>query len=307
MTDAATVPNSPRLLLLARDIKLSHSVFAMPFAILGGYLAAGSMDVALHRQFVVLALIVVCMVLARTVAMTVNRLADRSLDAENPRTANRAIPSGKLSTGYVRGVTIACALGFIAACSGFWFASGNPWPVLLSPVVLAWLSLYSYTKRFTWLCHLFLGSALAISPIAAAIAVAPEYLARPETYLLAGMVMCWVAGFDVIYALQDVEADRSKGLYSMPSRLGVEPALWISRALHLAATGALVVLVRVSPLLNEAFAVGVIIVAGLLLLEHALVWRSEQRRIHMAFLTVNGVISVLLGALGVVDVMREIA
>lgn len=307
--DAAAHTKSPRLVILARDIKLSHSIFALPFALLAAYLAASDGGYILHRNWMALLLILVCMVLARTVAMTVNRLADSQLDAQNPRTAERAIPSGKLSFGYVLTVAILCAAGFIIAAGGFWLV-GNPpnrWPLILSPLVLVWLGFYSFTKRFTSLSHLFLGSALGLSPLAAVTAVNPAYLSQPAPYLLALMVICWVAGFDVIYALQDVQADRRQGLHSLPARLGVEPALWISRGLHLLALGALIATGSVTSSLGTGFAAGVVIVASLLILEHALVWGSKTHHIDMAFFTANGLISLLLGVLGIVDTVRAVA
>jgi 4-hydroxybenzoate polyprenyltransferase len=294
------------LALVARDIKLSHSVFALPFALLSAVLAAGHTTGRL-LAWPTLGLVVLCMVLARTVAMTVNRWADAKLDALNPRTAGRAIPSGRLRPGFVLAVAGGCVAGFIAATAGFWLLNDNPWPLVLSPFVLAWLAGYSYTKRFTSLCHLYLGSALAMSPLAAAIAVAPAYLARPEPYLLAAMVMCWVAGFDIIYALQDVAVDREHSLFSMPARLGVEPALWVSRLLHVTSVASLVMLWRWSPLLGAGFAVGLVAVAALLAVEHAIVWRSKTRHINMAFFTLNGVISLLLGGLGIADVVMRMA
>lgn len=290
------------LAAVARDIKLSHTVFALPFALLAAFLAAGSAGrLPSIGEFL---LIVLCMVFARTVAMTVNRWADRHIDAANPRTAGRAIPGGRTSAGAVLATAVACALGLVVSAGGFWWWYDNPWPVVCSPVVLVWLAGYSYTKRFTWLSHLVLGGALALSPLAAALAIEPGYLATPEPYLLAAMVTCWVAGFDVIYALQDVEVDRRQGLWSMPSRLGVEPALWISRALHVAAAAALVLLWRESAQLALVFALAVAATTALLVLEHALVWKSKTHHINMAFFTVNGVISILLGVAGIVDVAR---
>ncbi|MAE65447.1 MAG: 4-hydroxybenzoate octaprenyltransferase [Phycisphaeraceae bacterium] len=286
---------------LARDIRISHSIFALPFALLATFLAAASVG-ARRPDAVAVGLIVLCMVLARTVAMTMNRWADAAHDATNPRTSGRAIPAGRLSRRYVLGASMVCAAGFVLGAAGFWWFHGNPWPLLASPVVLAWLVAYSFTKRFTWLCHLFLGSALALSPLAAALAIEPAWLGRPEPYLLALMVMCWVAGFDVIYALQDVSVDRKEGMFSMPARLGVEPALWCSRGLHLVGVVALVVMARINSDLGPVFAVGVALVAVLLVIEHALVWRSRTHHIHMAFFTINGIISVLLGTLGIVDV-----
>ncbi len=166
---------SSKIVTLAKDIKLSHSVFALPFAILGAYLASASKGELLHEDWVSLLLILVCMFLARTMAMTINRLADYKIDQLNPRTQGRAIPSGRLSYGYVLAVTILCGVGFIWSSSGFYFLNGNYWPLVLSPVVLIWLSAYSFMKRYTALCHIFLGSALAISPLAAGIAMNPKY------------------------------------------------------------------------------------------------------------------------------------
>lgn len=290
---------------LARDIKLSHSVFALPFALLATFLAAAS--AGRLPEPVELGLIVVCMVLARTVAMTMNRWVDAGLDARNPRTAGRSIPSGHLSARFVLCCAVICAMGFVVCCGLFWVWRQNPWPLLFAPLVLAWLVFYSFTKRFTWMCHLFLGSTLALSPVAAAIAIEPAYLRNVGSFLLAVAVCCWVAGFDVIYALLDVESDRQTGLFSMPSRLGIEPALWISRGLHFAALAALVCLAWLGrPVTGAAFGVGVVLVAILLAIEHGLVWGSRTRRIHIAFLTVNGLISLLLGGLGIFDAVRSV-
>ena len=303
---AAAASTSERLVLLAKDIKLSHSVFALPFALLAGFMAAASQGEMLSLE--ALGLLVLCMVLARTVAMTMNRWADRYLDGLNPRTAQRAIPSGQLDDRFVLNTAIACALSFVIAAGGFYFASdGNLWPLILSPVAMLWLVSYSFTKRFTWLCHLFLGVALAISPAAAAIAIAPQYLAEPGPYVLAFMVMCWVAGFDIIYAMQDTEVDRSMGIHSIPARLGDAAAMWISRLLHASALAALIGLCQLDESLGPGFAVGTACVAALLALEHTLVWRSKTHHIHVAFFVVNGAISLLLGALGIIDVMLYLA
>ncbi|MFI4860739.1 MAG: UbiA-like polyprenyltransferase [Phycisphaerales bacterium JB063] len=295
---------------IARDIKLTHTVFAMPFALLGAFLAAGW--AGRRPAWGEFALVVVCMVLARTVAMTVNRWADAGIDASNPRTAGRAVPGGRVSRRAMLFASLACAVGFVFAAAGFALFYANVWPVLLSPIVLVVVAGYSFTKRFTWLCHLFLGFALAISPVAAAIAIEPGALLAsasgplPSIWLLSAMVLCWVAGFDVIYALQDVEHDRSQGLFSMPSRLGVGPALWVSRALHIAAIVALVLAWYGSPLLGTLFGVAVLLTGALLILEHTLVWGSKTNHLSMAFFTVNGVISLLLGAAGILDVVLAI-
>jgi 4-hydroxybenzoate polyprenyltransferase len=292
-----------KLAAVARDIKLSHTVFAMPFALLAVFLSAGGQGRLPGIDEI--ALIVVCMFLARTVAMTVNRLADAKLDASNPRTAGRAIPSGRLDQRFVLIAVVLCSAVFIGAAGLFWILRANPWPIVLSPIVLAYLAGYSYTKRFTWLCHIYLGSALALSPIAAAIAIEPGYLRLAEPWLLAGMVACWVGGFDVIYALQDVEYDRSLGLFSMPAKLGVTKSLWISRLLHLAAIGCLLGLWLAAPQLGILFLAAAALTVALLLLEHALVWRSKTHHINLAFLTVNGLISLLLGAAGIIEVIIQ--
>lgn len=291
---------------IARDIKLSHTVFALPFALLGAFLAAGSVGrLPAWGEF---GLVVLCMVLARTVAMTVNRWADAALDASNPRTAGRAVPSGRVSRRAMLGAAIGCSVCFMLVTAAFWLFFENPWPLLLSPVVLVVLAGYSFTKRFTWLCHLFLGLALGVSPLAAAIAIEPGALADASLslWLLSGMVLCWVAGFDVIYALQDIDHDQSQGLFSMPSRLGAGRALWISRAMHVLVIAALVVAWQLSPLLGLFFGAAVLLTAALLVTEHALVWGSKTNRLDMAFFTVNGVISLLLGAAGMADVIRAI-
>ena len=290
-----------RVTALARDIKLAHSVFALPFALLATFLAAGSAQRL--PGAVTLGLIVLCMFTGRTVAMAVNRWADASMDAANPRTAGRAIPRGAVTRRFVMGTAIGSAMAFIVAAGGFYVVNGNPWPVMLSPAVLAYLALYSFTKRITWACHLVLGGALALSPLAAAIAVEPGYVLTASPWLLAGIVLCWVAGFDVIYALQDLDFDRSNAVFSMPANLGVERALWISRALHALVAAGLVALVFLSAQLSVYFAVAAAITIALLALEHALVWGSKTNHINLAFFTVNGVISVLLGAAGTMDVV----
>ncbi|MEM8738786.1 MAG: UbiA-like polyprenyltransferase [Planctomycetota bacterium] len=304
---AASVPTeraagwAGKLGILARDIKLSHTVFALPFAVLGMVLAAGW--AGRRVSGVEAGLVVGCMVLARTFAMSVNRVADAALDAANPRTAGRAVASGALSRRFAGGVIAATGAGFMLGTAGFWWAAGNRWPFVLAGPVLAVLAGYSFAKRFTWWCHVVLGLALGLSPLAAAVAIEPGYLAGSAAgWWLAGMVLCWVAGFDVIYALQDVGVDRKLGLFSMPASLGEERALWVSRGLHAGAAGCLAGAWWVSPQLGTWFGLALGGVAGLLVVEHALVWRSEARRIPLAFFTVNGVISLLLGAAGVADV-----
>lgn len=290
--------------LIARDIKLAHSVFALPFAVLGAFLAktSGGLWGAFAGQ---LALIVLCMVCARTWAMLFNRLADREIDARNPRTARRVFASGVMTShqGWIAAL-LAAGL-FIAATSLFWVFFGNRWPLLLSAPVLAWIAFYSLTKRFTFLCHVFLGGALGASPIAAAIAVNPSAIiwppAVPSILCIALMVVLWVAGFDVIYALQDLEFDRGAGLSSIPAKLGVRGAVWMSRGLHFFAFLCLIGAGVMDGRLSYLYVAGVACVGGLLITEHIVLAKRGKAGLDMAFFTLNGIVSCVLGVAGCVD------
>ena len=252
-----------------------------------------------------LALIVVCMVLARTWAMIVNRLADRNFDAKNPRTARRALASGSVPPRFASALALGCALLFVAATLGFLTVNRNWLPVALSVPVLAWIALYSYTKRFTWACHLFLGGALAASPVAAAIAINPASLAQhPGIPAVAAMVLFWVAGFDVIYALQDIDFDRESGLRSIPARFGWRRAITLSRILHVLAFAALMLAARFEPAFGLVFMVACGLGGILLICEHALLARRGKAGLEMAFFTVNGFYSCLLGLAGCIDALN---
>lgn len=301
----AQAPVSPaaKLALVASDIKLAHSVFALPFAVLGAFLARPA-DAPASRFAGQLALVVLCMVFARTWAMLVNRLADVRFDAANPRTQRRLFAAGRMSIREGWAFALGSAALFIAAAALFRLFFANPWPLLLSVPVLAWIAFYSFTKRFTALCHVFLGGALAASPVAAAIAVDPHALAAtPSIWFIAGMVLVWVAGFDVIYALQDLDFDRSAGLSSIPARLGWRGSIWVSRALHAVALAMLLLARRADARLDHLFATGIAIVAALLLTEHAVLARRGRDGIPMAFFTYNGIVSCVLGVLGCIDVV----
>ncbi|MGP1273601.1 MAG: 4-hydroxybenzoate octaprenyltransferase [Phycisphaerales bacterium] len=305
-TTHATHP-AGALLTAMRDIKLAHTVFAMPFAILAGALAFPP-DTPAARVAGIMILIVLCMVLARTWAMLVNRLADARFDKDNPRTARRAIAEGRLSPRQGWRIALASAAGFVLAASLFIPVSGNAWPAILALPVLGFVALYSYMKRFTALCHLFLGAALAISPIAAAIAVRPEALGdTPALWWLAGFVMLWVAGFDVIYALQDLDFDRATGLNSIPAKLGWRGANWVSRLFHLAALGCLFQVNQVERALGAGFSLAVLAVAALLVAEHALLIRRGAAGIPVAFFTLNGIASLTLGVAGLADILIRYA
>ncbi|MFG0251345.1 MAG: 4-hydroxybenzoate octaprenyltransferase [Phycisphaerales bacterium JB038] len=287
--------------LAALDIKLAHSVFALPFALLASFLAKSAEESWLSFAGK-LVLIVGCMVTARTWAMLFNRLADRKIDARNPRTARRAVASGALGVKSAWLIALGSGLIFVLLASGFWFFWGNAWPPLMALPVLGWIAFYSLTKRFTWLCHLFLGGALAASPLAAALAIEPTCLSESWPYLFAGMVLCWVAGFDMIYALQDVAIDQRERLHSAPSRLGIGPALWCSRVLHFIAIACLIAVGLTLPQLAWLYWLAVAVTAGLLLIEHVLIARSAEKHLDMAFFTLNGVVSCLLGAAVILDV-----
>lgn len=294
-------------LLIARDIKLAHSVFAMPFALLGAFLAREP-SAGWTRFALALALVVACMVAARTWAMLVNRLVDRAFDARNPRTAARVFAAGRLPPRVGWAWASGAALAFIAACALFLLA-GNPWPLLLSGPVLAWIGVYSLTKRFTSACHLWLGASLAATPLAAALAVNPASLglggATPTWSILwlAGMVLPWVAGFDIIYALGDVAFDRAEGLRSIPARLGEAGALWVSRVLHASAALMLLGAWRADERLGALFLAGVGAAWGLLVVEHLVIARRGREGIPLAFFTVNGVVSCVLGLAGIADTL----
>jgi 4-hydroxybenzoate polyprenyltransferase len=306
------------LRLIATDIKLAHSVFALPFAVLAAFMAAkngpgpifGSGAPSGGWRFGgQLALIVLAMILARTVAMLANRLLDREIDRLNPRTAGRALPGGRLDARAALAVLLIGAALFMLICLAFGIFYENWWPTILGPPVLIWLAVYALFKRFTWLCHLALGSALALSPLAAAIAIEPAAVSalsssfQPALWLLAAMVLCWVAGFDVIYALQDRDVDVAQNLHSIPGRFGLPGALWASRLMHLLASAALIAAALVDARFGLLFGLGVGIVLILLAVEHATVARWGTKRIALAFFTLNGLISCILGALGIADVL----
>jgi 4-hydroxybenzoate polyprenyltransferase len=271
-------------------IKFSHTLFALPFALLAAVLAARGVP-----SWETIAKILLAMVGARSAAMAHNRLADKDLDAANPRTASRALPAGRLSPGFVRLFLAASVAVFLAAA-----ASLNRLTLALSPVALALLFLYSYTKRFTWASHFVLGLCLAIAPVGAWIAVTGAFALPPV--LLGLAVLLWTAGFDVIYSLQDEEHDRRAGLFSIPARWGAAAALRISSVLHL---GMLLLLVAVwrGTGSGPIFAAGIGLTAAALVYQHAIVRPGDLSRVDAAFFTANGFVSVALAAFGIADVL----
>jgi 4-hydroxybenzoate polyprenyltransferase len=263
-------------------IKIEHTLFALPFAFLGAVLAAGGVPSTWQIVWIIAA-----MVGARSTAMAFNRIADKDYDARNPRTKMRAIPAGILSTGFVWAFTIVSAAIFFMAA-----AMLNRLTLLLSPIALASIVLYSYTKRWTLLSHLVLGWCLAIAPTGAWIAVRGA-LDSPIPLLLSLVVMLWTAGFDVLYACQDFEFDRREGLYSIPARFGIARSLWISRTLHAGAFAALVALYFLTNLGAIAL-LGVIATGALMIYQHTLVRADDLSRLNAAFFTTNAFVSVIL-------------
>ena len=288
-----------KLSLLARDIKLSHSVFAMPWAILATFLAARGLPRAID-----LLLIVCCMVTARTVAMVANRVLDADLDLANSRTARRAIASGRVDARFAIFTLLLASAAFIAATAGFAWADRNWLPIVLSVPVLLFLCAYPLLKRFSAVCHYYLGAALALAPICAWIAIRGSLSLTP--ILMAGAVLAWTAGFDIIYACQDYESDVTHGIFSVPAAVGIAKALWISRATHAVCIVFMVLTgVAASPALGTLYFVGVGIAAILIVIEQSLVSPRDLTKVGLAFFTVNGVISLLLGTLGSIDVLMR--
>jgi len=274
------VPVLHNLRVTLEMIKWEHSIFALPFALCGAMLAAGGFP-TVHQ----LVWIIIAMVAARSAAMAFNRWADISIDASNPRTSARALPAQQLTPRFVVTFVVVSSAIFILAASQL-----NRLALLLSPVALAVLLLYSYTKRFTRWSHLVLGFALGIAPSAAWIAVRGSLDLR--ILLLTAAVTFWVGGFDVLYACQDFDFDRQSGLHSIPRHIGILRALWVARAFH-AIMLALLIALLWSFGLGKLAIVGVAVVAALLAYEHSLVAADDLSKLNAAFFTMNGVISVL--------------
>lgn len=286
-----------RLRLMLELVRFSHTVFALPFALLAAVMAWHGGDGAAFRWQDLLG-IVLCMVFARSTAMAFNRLVDRRLDAINPRTAGRHLPAGLVSVASVSLFALGCAAGFVASTLLF---LPNRWPVYLSLPVLAFVCGYSLTKRFTMLAHFWLGASLMLAPVAAWIALRGE-LAWPPV-LLGGAVLLWVAGFDIIYACQDAETDRRLGLHSVPARLGVAGALRLAAVCHLGMIGLLFALPAVYPPLGWLYTSGIVAVAALLIYEHWLVRPDDLTRVNVAFFNINAVVSIGLFVIGAVDLL----
>jgi 4-hydroxybenzoate polyprenyltransferase len=293
------------MLRAARDflgmIRFSHTIFALPFAFLAAVLAWRDVPV----QWPHIVGIVACMIFARSAAMAFNRLADRRLDAANPRTIGRHLVTGQLSASAVAVFTAICTIGFIASTAIFTLNEPpNYWPLILSIPVLVFICAYSLAKRFTSMAHFWLGASLMLAPISAWIAIRGlDDLAASVAVGLA--VLFWVAGFDILYACQDAEFDRQAKLHSVPSRFGIEASLRLALACHILMLIMLSLLAMISPHLGAIYWIGLALIAGLVGYEHWLVRPDDLSRVNRAFFQVNGVISVGLFLIVLVQVLLK--
>jgi 4-hydroxybenzoate polyprenyltransferase len=278
-------------------VKFSHTIFAMPFALIGFFLGWSRVsEIGMGKRNLMLKFLLVigCMVFARSAAMAFNRYLDRNFDAKNPRTAIREIPAGILRASSVLWFTIACCLLFML-CAGFI----NPLCFALSPVALAVVLGYSFTKRFTPLCHLVLGLGLSLAPIGAYLAVTGKFALLP--ILFSFTVIFWVSGFDIIYALQDEEFDKANRLYSIPAWLGKGKALRVSETLHLLAA-ACVTAAGLYGGFGAWYWIGVAVFIGMLVYQHSIVKPNDLSRVNLAFMTANGIASVVFAVFVITDI-----
>ncbi|MEW5953659.1 MAG: UbiA-like polyprenyltransferase [Bacillota bacterium] len=281
---------SPKIVVFLQMIRFEHTIFALPFAYVGALLVGKSIPTASSLIWITLA-----MVGARTAAMSLNRLIDRHIDARNPRTAGRALPRGQLSVTEVY-FYVAVSFGLLLLAA----YQLSPLAFKLFPVAVAVLVLYSYTKRFTWACHLVLGLALGLAPLGAWIAIAGEFHLAP--ILLAAGVMFWVAGFDIIYACDDYNFDRQEGIYSIPARFGIPGALKISSLLHMFAPVCFVAAGWILQL-GIFYLAGVLLAVAILLYQHTLVSPGDLSKAGIAFFNLNGTLSLVVFFFTLLDVL----
>ncbi len=287
-------------------IKFSHTIFAMPFALLGFVIGVFQLNnnnqngwtviqSYLSENYSVFIFVILCMVFARSAAMAFNRYLDREFDAKNPRTAIREIPSGIISASSALRFTLMNIILFAASAYMI-----NTTCFLLSPIAIIVILGYSYTKRFTSLCHLVLGLGLSLAPAGAFIAVTETMI--PSVFFLSVAVMGWVAGFDIIYSLQDDQFDASQGLFSIPSRLGRNKALLVSRVLHVA-TALLIVAAGLQFNFHLVYFIGAILFIGLLVFQQSLVKANDLSRVNIAFMTANGIASIVFSIFAIADLI----
>ncbi len=277
-------------------VKFSHTIFALPFALLGFFIAIHHLNTGF--QWRIFFLILLCMVFARSAAMAFNRYLDRDIDAQNPRTVNREIPAGIISPGSALLFVVINSILFVTTT---WFI--NPLCLLLSPVALFVVLIYSYTKRFTFLCHFVLGLGLGLAPIGAYLAAGGNFDLIPLLYSFS--VLFWVSGFDIIYALQDEQFDKNMNLHSIPTKIGKKKALNLSSFLHILTSILLLAANYFLSLEYEAFGwiswAGTISFIALLFYQHRLVKPDDLSRVNLAFFTTNGVASIIIGTLIILD------
>lgn len=292
-------------------IKFSHTIFAMPFAMIGFFLAARERIITWYidqyRDYVsnalragkplwqIFFLIILCMIFARSAAMAFNRYLDRKFDAQNPRTAIREIPKGIISANSALAFTIFCCVLFVVCCYLL-----NTAVLILSPIALFVILFYSYTKRFTALCHLVLGLGLALAPLGAYLAVTAKFDLLP--ILFSATVLFWVSGFDIIYALQDEEFDKNNKLHSIPAALGKAKALRVSELLHLL-SAVCVIIAGVYGNFGWLYWTGVAVFVGMLIYQHSIVKPNDLRKVNLAFMTANGIASVVFAAFVITDLL----
>jgi 4-hydroxybenzoate polyprenyltransferase len=277
------------LAIIFSDIKIQHTVFALPFAVMSAFLAASGMP-----KVEQLIWIVVCMVGARSAGMAFNRIVDARFDAKNPRTRERALPSGRVGIGSYLAFLIASSILFIFSA---WML--NQLAFYLSPVALVIVFFYSLTKRFTAFSHFWLGLAISIAPVGAWVAIREEI--SFISLLLGAAIVFWLVGFDTLYSCMDVDADRVNRLHSIPQRFGVEMALKMAWASHAVMVVFLLILLESTVLLGPVYFAGVVLVSGLLIYEHSLVKKDDLSNVNMAFFNVNGIISIGLMVFVIVD------
>ena len=300
-------PAMSRLRTFLELIKFSHSIFAMPFALVAMFLAVRESGRVLPGVRAII-LIVGAMVSARTFAMTFNRIVDRKFDILNPRTRYRPSVTGALSVRWMSAALAISGALFVLFTLGFWGAYGNPWPAALAVPVLGFIAFYSYTKRFTWLCHFVIGASLGLAPISAWIALSPPRgpVLTVQIIWLAVAVMTWTAGFDLIYAMQDIEVDRRDKLYSLPARFGPRLGLIVSRLCHactLFALAAFGLALGGGLQLGITYWIGWVAVSALLITEQSLVKADDLSRVNIAFMTINGIVGLVFGILGITAIL----
>ncbi len=280
--------------IILEMIKFEHTIFALPFAFMGAILGSIVMDGKLPT-WPQIGWITLAMFGARSAAMGLNRLIDKTIDLANPRTENRALPAGLLKSAEVL-LFILVSLALLIVAS----ANLEPIALKLMPLAVVMLVLYSYTKRFTWLCHLFLGATIGLSPLGAWVAVTGEF--NPAAWVLFATIALWIAGFDIVYATQDYEYDKRVGLHSIPARFGITGALWFARSLHVITAIGFIALFALTNL-SWLYLAGTIISITLLFYQHWMVRPNDLSRVQTAFFGMNGTLSVVLFAFALADLL----